>query len=207
MTWARGSTLAPNLRTIWPSTSSRPAPMSSSQARLLPTPAAASTFCSRTPPGTSVSESRSPGSIPQSSSPSAWPSPARLGDRRRPAGGSLPPRGSRRAVMAILFVVEMVGQERGELGQLVEAGDAEPFQEIHGRAEQGRPGFLVGPRFGHQAPEGQRAHHPVAVDAAYGRNLRPADRLAVGDDGKRLQGSLGQPYLLAVADEPFHHRG
>src|SRR5215467_8571375 len=41
MIWVSGSTRAPNRRTTCPSTSTRPAPISSSQCRLLPTPAAA----------------------------------------------------------------------------------------------------------------------------------------------------------------------
>jgi hypothetical protein len=54
MIWCSGSTRAPNRRTVCPSTSTRPAPISSSQCLRLPTPASARTFCSRTPPGTSV---------------------------------------------------------------------------------------------------------------------------------------------------------
>src|ERR1019366_8138225 len=57
ISWCCGSTLAPNLRTVSPSTSTRPSPISSSQCLRLPTPASASTFCSRTPPSTSTSES------------------------------------------------------------------------------------------------------------------------------------------------------
>src|SRR5216684_6711648 len=114
MTWARGSTLAPNLRTIWPSTSTRPAPMSSSQARLLPTPAAASTFCSRTPPGTSVSESRSPSLTAAGT------------------GGGLRPERSRALLIAgtgglpdgIRGLLDLIGEEGREVGEVVEAGQA-----------------------------------------------------------------------------------
>src|SRR5688572_13692760 len=49
MTAVAGSTRVPSVRTTWPSTSTRPAAISASLARRLPTPAAASTFCSRTP--------------------------------------------------------------------------------------------------------------------------------------------------------------
>src|SRR2546429_6314078 len=105
-----GSTLAPYLRTISPSTSTRPSPISSSQYRRLPRPAAASTFCSRTPPGTSVSESRSP------SSKSA-------GGLRRdplrallipPAGGLLLPDGIYGLPHGLASTFDLVREEGGE---------------------------------------------------------------------------------------------
>ena len=49
MTAVAGSTRTPISRIGRPSTSTRPAAISSSQARRLPTPAAARTFCRRTP--------------------------------------------------------------------------------------------------------------------------------------------------------------
>src|SRR6266498_2970078 len=54
MIWRAGSTLAPNLWTTSPSTSTRPAPISSSQRRRLPSPAAARIFCNRMPPAAVV---------------------------------------------------------------------------------------------------------------------------------------------------------
>src|SRR6266702_1660545 len=179
ITWVLGSTRAPKRRTISPSTSTRPAPIISSQLRRLPTPAAASTFCNRTPPGTSVSESRSPGSTPQSSSSSA--SRARAGCVRGDVGRELPGRRSRMAGLTrILLVVDLVGQERRELGQLVQAGQAEPLQEVPGGAEQDGAGLLVGSRLLDQPAQAQRAHPAVAVDAAHRRHLGPADGLPVG---------------------------
>src|SRR5579859_1729942 len=189
ITWVFGSTRAPNLRTTSPSTSTRPAPIISSQLRRLPTPAAASTFCSRTPPGTSVSESRSPGSIPQSSSSRS----------RRP---------SRRADMpGILFVADVIGQERRELGQVIQAREAESLEEVGRGAEQDRARLVVGSRLLDKPAQDQRAHHAVTVDAAYRGYLGAPDGLPVRDDGERLQRRLGQPDLLAIADKPLDHRG
>src|SRR5215475_14466461 len=186
MTCVLGSTRAPNLRTTSPSTSTRPAPIISSQLRRLPTPAAASTFCSRTPPGTSLSESRWPGSMPQSSSSSS----------------KAPRRVSRRAGMtAVLFVVELIGQERRELGQLVQARQAQALEEVRGRAEQDRSGLVIGARLFDQAAQRQRAHDPIAVDPADSRHLSSADRLTVCHHGQGLECCLSEPDLLAVPDE------
>ena len=106
----------------------------------------------------------------------------------------------------VLFIVDLLGQERSELGQLVQAGQAEPLQEVCGRAEQDRPGLLVGASLLDQAAQRERTHDAVAVDAAYRGHLRPADRLTVGHDGQGLQCRLSQPDLLAVSDELLHHR-
>src|SRR5580700_8356930 len=143
MTWCSGSTRAPNLRTVCPSTSTRPAPISSSQCLRLPTPASASTFCSRTPSWTSVSES------PSSS-----------------GSGVL-----------ILDVLDVLRQERREIGQVLQAGQAQPFQEVPGRPVQDRAGLLIRSRFFYQATQDQRAHHAVAVDPADRRYTGTADRL------------------------------
>ena len=68
------------------------------------------------------------------------------------------------------------------------------------------PGLGVGAGLLHQAAQHQRAHHAVAVDAADRGNPGPAHRLPVGDHGQRLQRRLGEPDLLAVADEALHDR-
>src|SRR5262245_20669778 len=284
MIWWSGSTLAPYRRTISPSTSTRPSPISSSQCRRLPTPAAASTFCRRTPPGTSMSEScpgsavtsmpcavfprlapsgpsrpparpsrcgrppgppPRPGRPPRRSLPSlAWVLIARVPGTRRvleglsvlgtvgipdnaaapgiagvpgtagalgAAGvlfgpGVLGPAGARDAVLGAVGILDLVGQEGCEFGQLIQAGQAKPFQEVPGRAVQDGAGLMLGARLLDQAPQGQGAHHAVTVDAAHRRDPRPADRLPVGDHGQRLQRGLGQPDLLPVADEALHHR-
>src|SRR5215471_1489775 len=93
MIWCSGSTLAPYRRTVSPSTSTRPSAISSSQCLRLPRPAAASTFCSRTPPGTSMRESRSPSPNSSSAAPPAGLRPPVPAPRRRgaPCGRRLPP--------------------------------------------------------------------------------------------------------------------
>src|SRR5215467_2806853 len=196
ITWVFGSTRAPNLRTTSPSTSTRPAPIISSQLRRLPTPAAASTFCSRTPPGTSISESLSPGSMPQSSvsSPGLPPGvPARRRSRRM-------------GTAWVLFVANLVGQERCQFGQLIEAGQAKPLKEVRGSPEQDRAALVIGSCLFDEPAKDERAHDAVAIDAAHSRHLHPAHRLPVGDHGEGLERRLGQPDLLAVTDELLHQR-
>src|SRR3984957_15494947 len=249
MTWCAGSTRAPNRRTVSPSTSTRPSPISSSQCRRLPTPAAASTFCSRTPPGTSMrlsrpssSRSKSSGSspergdVPEAGSrggaggrPPAAAGPRRAGDSRegtggrppgpaepRPAGESRGARGGRSPGLAesgplalidrILDVLDVLGQEGGEIRELGQAGQAEPLQEGPGGAVEASPGLRLGARLLDQSAQGERAQHAVAVDPADGRHPGPVHRLPVSHHGQGFQGGLGQPDLLAVPDEPLHHR-
>src|SRR5258705_9357 len=259
MIWWSGSTLAPYRRTISPSTSTRPSPISSSQRRRLPTPAAASTFCRRMPPGTSTSESR-PGAVVRSTPVASFlplapggpsccgrpagppcrpprpprrslPSLARVFIARIPgtlralggpsvlrtagvlgtvgvpgAAGVLGTVSARDAFLGAVDVLDLVGQEGREVGQLIQADQAESFQEVPGRAVEDGAGLVLGARLLDQAPQGQGAHHAVTVDAAHRRNPRPADRLPVGDHGQRLQRGLGQPDLLPIADEALHHR-
>src|SRR5271165_3456377 len=187
ITWRSGSTRAPNRRTVSPSTSTRPAPMSSSQCLRLPTPASARTFCSRTPPmepGTSVRESLSPSSKSSSSS-SAW---------------------NLRSGVLIVDVLNVLRQERREIRQVLQAGQAQPLQEVPGGAVQDGSGLFVRARFLGQAAQHQRAHDPVAVDAAHRRYAGPAHRLTVGHHGQGLQRRLGQPDLLPVTDETLNQR-
>src|SRR5690348_4223701 len=119
MIWWSGSTRAPYRRTISPSTSTRPSPISSSQCRRLPTPAAARTFCSRTPSGPSASSS-----VSRSGSPGS--------------GGRSGP------VIGILLVFDVIGQERCQLGQVGQAGQAEALEEVVGGPVQDRTGLRVG---------------------------------------------------------------
>src|SRR5882757_8740825 len=108
--------------------------MSSSQYRRLPTPASARTFCSRTPPGTSVSESRSPSSSSSSSSSSA----AKL-----------------RSGVFILDILYVLRQERRQVGQVIQAGQAQPLEKVAGGPVQDGPGLGVRPRFLGQAAQDQ----------------------------------------------------
>src|SRR5215813_11674057 len=128
ITWWSGSTRAPNRRTVSPSTSTRPAPMSSSQYLRLPTPASARTFCSLTPPGTSVSESLSLSSKSPKSSSSSW------------SAWNL------RSGVLILDVLDVLRQERREIRQVLQAGQAQPLQEVPGGPVQDGAGLLVRPR-------------------------------------------------------------
>src|SRR5579862_5226954 len=192
ITWRSGSTRAPNLRTICPSTSTRPSPMSSSACLRLPTPASARTFCRRTPPGTSVRLSLSSWSSYSSSSGSSFL--------------ALALRWLRPGVL-ILDVLNIFGQERRQIREVLEAGQAQPLEEVRGGPVQDRARLLVGPGLLDQAAQDQRAHDAVAVDPAHGRHADPADRLPVGHDGQGLQRCLGEADLLAVADEPLDERG
>src|SRR5580692_3085085 len=199
ITWCSGSTRAPNRRTVCPSTSTRPAPISSSQWRRLPTPAAASTFCSRTPPGTSVRSSRSPPRSPQSSS-SSLSCCAPPAGRPRPTSRLCP------RVLIVLDVLDVLRQERRQVGQLVQARHAQPLKEVAGGAVQDRTGFRVGSRVLRQAAQHQRPDHAVAVHPPHRGYPRAADGLPVGDHGEGLERGLGKPYFLSVPDEPLHQR-
>src|SRR5580658_9244882 len=181
ITWCSGSTRAPNRRTVCPSTSTRPAPISSSQCLRLPTPASARTFCSRTPPGTSVSESLSSSSYSSTS---------------RSLSGVL-----------ILKVLNVLWQERREIGEILQARQAQPFQEVARGAVQDGSGLRVRASLLDQAAQRQRTHDAVAVDPADRRDPGPAHRLAVGDDRERLKRRLGEANLLAVSNETLDERG
>src|SRR5580700_6699164 len=187
ITWCSGSTRAPNRRTVSPSTSTRPAPMSSSQCLRLPIPASAMTFCSLTPPGTSVSESRSP-----KSSVSSLSKPEALGLR---------------SGVFILDVLNVLRKEGGEIREVLQARQPQAFQEVRGGPVEDGAGLRIRARLLGQAAQHQRAHHPVAVDPAHGRHPGPADRLTVRHDGQGLQRRLGQPDLLPVAYETLNQRG
>src|SRR5580693_9054749 len=208
MTWFSGSTRAPNRRTIWPATSTRPAPISSSQCRRLPTPAAASTFCSRTPPGTSARSSRSPASSAKSSESSSSKPMLRSARRRACASGDsstgLPPSELLRPrPFIVLNVLNVLRQERRQVGQLVQGRHAQPLEKVAGGAVQNRAGLLIGTGILDEPAQHQRPDHAVAVDTAHRRDPGPADRLPVGDHGQGLERRLREPDLLTVPDEPF----
>src|ERR1700728_3606085 len=209
MTWCCGSTRAPYLRTTSPSTSTRPSPIISSQCLRLPTPAAASTFCSRTPPGTSTSESRSSSESSRRSwsRPSwprlSWPRPSESRPRWSRSRWSR----LRWLMTRVSLVVDVVRQERGQLRQRIQARQAEPLQEVAGRREQDRACLRVRACLLDEPAQHQSADHAVAVDAAHGRYPGAAHRLPVGDHGQGLERRLGQPDLLAVAHESLDERG
>src|SRR5216683_7172845 len=101
----------------------------------------------------------------------------------------------------ILDVLDVVWQEWRKVGQLFQAGQAEPFEEVRGGPVQDRAGLRVRPGFLDQAAQHERAHHPVAVDAAHGRHAGPVYRLPVGNDREGLERRLGEPYFMAVRSE------
>src|SRR3954453_22271990 len=106
MTAVSGSTRAPSCVTTAPWTSTRPAEISCSQARLLATPASASTFCSR---GGGVS-ARSSDASPV----------------MRPLSCILSELGE------ILLPLELghLGEERRDLRQLLDARETHPLEEV-----------------------------------------------------------------------------
>src|SRR6202167_1882428 len=210
MTWFSGSTRAPKRRTIWPATSTRPAPISSSQCRRLPTPAAASTFCSRTPPGTSARSSRSPSSVANSSLSSSSKPMLRSARSRACASvdswSGLSSEPLRPRPFIVLNALNVLRQERRQVGQLVQGRHAQPLEKVAGGAVQNRAGLLIGTGILDEPAQHERPDHAVAVDAAHRRDPGPADRLPVGDDGQRLERRLGEPDFLAVPDEPLDER-
>src|SRR3954471_4974260 len=109
-----GFTLVPSRVTTSPLTSTSPSSISSSLRRREATPARASSFCSLIRPSSSRGRS-----IRSAIGASAL---------RRRLG-----RGCRHLAQLVLQVVH-VGQVRRELGQLVEAGDADPLEEVAGGA-------------------------------------------------------------------------
>jgi hypothetical protein len=64
----------------------------------------------------------------------------------------------------ILNVFDMLGQEGGEVREFLQAGQAEPLQEIPGRPVENSPRLALGARLFHQSPERQRALTPRTAD-------------------------------------------
>ena len=85
-----------------------------------------------------------------------------------------------------------LGQVRSQRGQLLDAVQPHPLQEVPGGGEGDGPGIDVVPGLGDQTAGQQGPHHAVDVHTADGRDPAPGDRLGVGDDGQCLQGRLRQ---------------
>src|ERR1700709_2782851 len=140
-----GSMRRPISLTTSPSTLTRPSRMSSSDLRREATPAAASTFCRRTP-----------SSLPSSSSTPSLIRPVffRWVERR----------------LAFDFSVIFEGinfREQGAKGrQVLEAGQPEPFGEQFGGAVQQAAGFGVLPDLVDQAAGEQGTDDAVDIDTA-----------------------------------------
>ena len=126
------------------------------------------------------------------------PGPARVATTAPAAAGH--------AGQLVLEVVH-VGQVRRQLGQLVERGDADPLEEVAGRAVQVRAGLAVLAGLLDQAAGQQGAHHAVDVHAADRGHPGPGHRLLVGHDGEGLQRRLGEPRLLPVEHEALDDGG
>ena len=102
-----------------------------------------------------------------------------------PRGGSRPRLSGSQQPLAQLLLELGRGIERGDLGQLVQGGEPEQAQEqlggaVEHGAELGAPGLLDQPALE------QRGRGRLGVDTADAGDLRPRDRLQVGDDGQRL---------------------
>src|ERR1700712_4220458 len=181
-----GSMRRPISLTTRPSTFTRPSLISSSALRREATPAAASTFCNRTP-----------SSLPSSSS-----TPSLI----RPVFFRWV---ERRLAFELSVIFEGINfREQGAKGRKVlEAGQPEPFGEQLGGAIKQSAGFGVLPDFFDQAACKQSADDTVDVDPADAGNPGPGDRLPIRDDGQRFQGRLGQAALLTVQDKALDHRG
>src|SRR3990172_4477643 len=77
---------------------------------------------------------------------------------------------------------------RLEQRQLVERRQAEALEEVKARAVEERPTDRIGPALlDHQPAVHQAAQHVVGVDATDALDDGARHRLAVGDDGQRLE--------------------
>src|SRR5262249_52133120 len=134
LTWisaVSASTLSPRVA-FRPSTVTRPAAISSSQARRDPIPAAASTFCS----------------LCTSS-------------------------------LGIRDLIHVVGQERGQRRQLVDAVEPQLLQEQRGRPVQERAAVRLAAALLDETPCEQGTHDAVAVHAPDGRDPASRDGLLI----------------------------
>ena len=215
-----GSARVPSVATS-PLTVTRPAAISSSHARRLPSPAWASTFCSRSPVVGHPGSGSDPGGRPAASS--GRPPARRRGRPARPRCRSWPwwrgrgrccclerletlGEGRRVGPEAPLELLDHVGagHEVAERGQVGERVDAELLEEgavvpyMHRLAGTG-----VAADLGDVAPLLQRAHHAVDAHAPDRRHLRPGDRLLVGDDRQGLEGGGRELGRLALEHEPL----
>ena len=210
MTWVCGSTRAPNRRTISPSTSTRPAPISSSQCRRLPTPGGGEHLLQPDAAG-DVGQGVARPSSRNSRRPGRWrPGPpvlAAAGPRGRAAPAALR-HGRAGSCWQLLGLVQVLGQERGQrrAGRPGWPGRAAPGSSRWCRnriapVSGSVPSSAIRPR------STSVRITPSQLTPADRRHPGPADRLPVGDHRQRLQRRLGEPDLLAVADEPLDHRG
>ena len=172
-----GSTRIPCSVTSRPFTSTRPSLISCSAARRDATPAAASTFCRRTP-----SQPLSLLSLLD-----------RPFDRLRARFDRLR---ARRAHGQLSSAPPRAPRPRAGAGPAAAAPRA-LSSPIRSRkcpvvANVTAPGVDVVSGLGDQPAGEQRADHAVHVDPADGRDAAPGDRLGVGDDRQRLQRRLRQ---------------
>ena len=97
-------------------------------------------------------------------------------------------------------------EDAGRSPAIRRASDPHSFQEIRRRAVQDGSGFRIGAGILDQPALGQRPHDRVDVDSSDGGNPGPGDRLAVSDDGQRLQRRLRQPGRLSFQHETATRR-
>ena len=93
--------------------------------------------------------------------------------------------------------------ELAQRGQRVEILQGEELEELAGGAVEDRPAhlFLLPDDLDQPAIE-QRLEHRARVDAANVLDLRPRDRLPVGDDRQRLDRRAGEPLGLHLEEAP-----
>ena len=170
----------------------------------------ASSFCRRTPSGSCTSR---PARAARAGRPCAWPRravpPAGVG----PRPGA--PRGRARGLMTASSCSApasrrarrpRAGTARGRAARRGRQPD--PLEEQRRWCRTGSPPVSASVPASSTRPAGQqRAHHAVDVDPADRRDPAAGHRLAVGDDGERLQRGLGQLGLLAVEHERLDHGG
>ena len=139
-------------------------------------------------PDTSCSRSSRPG----------WPADVVALHRRRSPTADGPVIGTAQLSGCSSSIVDGLGQQRRQLGQLGEAGQPEPLQEQRRRRVEPAAAVGVGADLVHQPAGDQRPHDAVDPDAADRRHAGAGHRLAVGDDGEGLQRGLGEPAALPV---------
>src|SRR5690242_19014671 len=140
ITAVAGSTLSPRLATL-PLTVTMPSAMKPSHVLRDPSPALASTFCSR-------SRRAGSGVAPSGGSKAEWVNSGWVNSV---------------SALGIGNLIHVVGEERGERGQLFDAVQAQLLQEQDGRPVQERAAIRPAAALLVQAPGDQRADHAVAV--------------------------------------------
>src|SRR5262245_1931972 len=172
--------------------------MSCSHARRLPSPACASTFCSRTPSWSLIVLCTGLLCLSVVGRSGIWFGYIPLTLRLRVGAGS---------ALGDLGGIELVysREERCELRQLVKAAQAKALQEVGRRPVKDGASLMLSPGLFHQAARNEGPHDRVHIDAADRRYPDPADGLTVSNDREGLQRRLGEPGMLPVADEPFDH--